>query len=493
MEPLALIIIIVALLAGLAVGWLLASRPLADLQRREREVTDTLGRVEAQLGHVEEQRNAALRDLAVEKERADQALALRQRLEAAQAEREALTARLAAQEADAQARAENFEAQLKSLGEARAQLSAQFSEIGGKLLGEAQRAFLERADQRFHQAHEKSEAQLKALLQPVGDTIKNYDTRIGEIERSRTEAYGELKGLMDSMRVGQERVQAEAQRLVNSLRAAPKARGRWGEQQLRNVLESCGLSEHADFQTEVSVEGEDGRLRPDVIVRVPGGRSLVIDAKVSLNAYQDAFDAPDEAGRHACMARHVAAMRAHVDALGRKDYQAQFDDTPDYVIMFVPGEHFLAAALDAEPGLWDYAFGKRVLLATPTNLIAIARTVAAIWRQEKMADEAKRIGQLGKEIYERLAVAAGGLKKMGRSLNSAVADYNKFTASFESRVLVTGRKLRDLNIETGGRDIEELDQVDVIARDPAAPEVAHEESREGSAILPSASGREAVQ
>lgn len=275
---------------------------------------------------------------------------------------------------------------------------------------------------------------------------------------------------MDSMRVGQERVQAEAQRLVTSLRAGPKTRGRWGEQQLRNVLEMAGMSEHADFQTEVSVESADGRLRPDVIVRMPGGRSLVIDAKVSLNAYQEAFEAENDTARAECLSRHVAAMRGHVDALGRKDYQAQFEDTPDYVIMFVPGEHFLAAALDHEPGLWEYAHGKRVLLATPTNLIAIARTVAAVWRQEKMAEEAKQIGHLGKEIYERLAVAASGLRKMGRSLNSAVADYNKFTSSFESRVLVTGRKLRDLNIETGGRELEELEQIETLARDPAAPE-----------------------
>ena len=462
MEPLALLFILGALLIGGAGGWFFGTRPLANLRQREREAADALVRAE-------EQRNAALRDVDAEQKRVADVSA---QLETIRADRDALKSSLAAQQAQSEAVAQSFEAQLKTLTEAKEQLSAQFSEIGGKLLGEAQRAFLERADQRFHQAHEKSEAQLKQLLSPIGESIKRHDGKIDEIERARTEAYGELKGLMDSMRTGQERVQAEAQKLVNSLRAAPKARGRWGEQQLRNVLETCGLSEHADFQMEVSVEGADGRLRPDVIVRVPGGRNLVIDAKVSLNAYQDAFDAEDEALRKECLRRHVSAMRAHVDALGRKDYQAQFDDAPDYVIMFVPGEHFLTAALDSEPGLWDYAFGKRVLLATPTNLIAIARTVAAVWRQEKMAQEAKQIGHLGKEIYERLAVAAANLRKMGRSLNTAVGDYNKFTSSFESRVLVTGRKLRDLNIETGGRDIEELEQIETIARDPSTPEAA---------------------
>lgn len=460
MEPVAFVLILGALLVGLSLGWFLGARPVAELRGAEREAADGLVRAE-------EQRNAALRDIAEEQRRAE---GLRVELLALRDDRDGLRTRLAALEAEAQARAEGLEAQLRALTEAKDQLSAQFSEIGGKLLGEAQRAFLERADQRLSQQHERSEAQLKALLQPIGESIRQHDTKIGEIERARTEAYGELKGLMDQMRAGQDRVQAEAQRLVTSLRAAPKARGRWGEQQLRNVLEMAGMSEHADFQTEVSVEGADGRLRPDVIVRLPGGRSLVIDAKVSLNAYQDAFDAADDAARRDHMLRHVNSMRTHVDALGRKDYQAQFADTPDYVIMFVPGEHFLTAALDAEPGLWDYAHSKRVLLATPTNLIAIARTVAAVWRQEKMAEEAKQIGHLGKEIYERLAVAASGLKKMGRSLNGAVADYNRFTASFESRVLVTGRKLRDLNIETGGREIEELEQIETLARDPAVPE-----------------------
>ncbi len=462
MTPLELIFIAGSLFLGIALGWFLGARPVAELRRREREAADGLLRAE-------EQRNAALRDIVEEQRRAEQ---VRAELSMMREDRDAARTRLAALEAESQARNEGFEAQLRSLTEAKEQLSAQFSEIGGKLLGEAQRAFLERADQRLSQQHERSEAQLKALLQPIGESIRQHDTKISDIERARTEAYGELKGLMDSMRVGQERVQAEAQRLVTSLRAGPKARGRWGEQQLRNVLESAGLSEHADFQTEVSVESADGRLRPDVIVRIPGGRSLVIDAKVSLNAYQDAVEAENDAARAECLARHVAGMRNHVDALGRKDYQAQFADTPDYVIMFVPGEHFLTAALDHDASLWDYAFGKRVLLATPTNLIAIARTVAAVWRQEKMAEEAKQIGQLGKEIYERLAVAASGLRKMGRSLNSAVADYNKFTSSFESRVLVTGRKLRDLNIETNGRDLEELEQIETLARDPAAPEAA---------------------
>jgi DNA recombination protein RmuC len=231
------------------------------------------------------------------------------------------------------------------------------------------------------------------------------------------------------------------------------------------VLETCGLSEHADFQTEVSVGGEDGgRLRPDAIVRVPGGRSLVIDAKVSLNAYQDAFGAVDEAERLVGLAAHAASMRNHVNSLGNKAYWSQFDDAPDYVIMFVPGEHFLSAALEHDPTLWDFAFEKRVLLATPTNLIAIARTVAAVWRQERLAKQARQIGELGKEMYDRLAKVADDLRKVGSGLNSAVSNFNAFANSFNGRLVVTGRKFRELDIETGARELEDVAPVEALAR-----------------------------
>ncbi|UZW54403.1 DNA recombination protein RmuC [Sphingobium sp. JS3065] len=463
MDSLSAIFVIVALAVGLGLGWLFRGRAAAPLAAEKAELA-------AKLDIATAQRNGAIQELAVAQERAAQAADLAQKLEGERMARELAARELAALQSDTQARAEAFEAQIAALKDAKEQLSAQFSEIGGKLLHQAQSHFLERADQRMTQAHEKSEAQLKQLLHPVNETIQRYDQKITQIEQQRTEAYGILRGEIESMKSGQEAVRAEAQRLVDSLRHAPKARGRWGEQQLRNVLETCGLSEHVDFQTEVSVEGEDGRLRPDAILRVPGGRALVIDAKVSLNAYQDAYGAEGDEERKRLLSAHAAAMRAHVDTLGRKSYADQFDDAPDYVIMFVPGEHFLSAALEHDPQLWDHAFGKRVLLATPTNLIAIARTVAAVWRQEKMADEAKRIGMLGKELYERLAGAAGSLKKLGNRLTGAVGDYNAFIGSFEGRVLVTGRKLRDLNIETGGKELEELEPVEALVREPASPE-----------------------
>ncbi len=416
---------------------------------------------------------AAARGLSADREARAEAAELQQRdlaetrasLAALRREHAEIAAELHGLRADREARDEAAAAQLRQLVEAKDALSAQFGEVGAKLLDTAQRQFLERADQRFHQAGADGEAKIKAALAPVEATLKRYEEGVAKVEEERRREQGNLTGLIESMRTGQEAVRGEAARLVNALRAAPKARGRWGEQQLRNVLETCGLSEHADFQTEVSVDiGEDGRMRPDVIIRIPGGSSLVIDAKVSLNAYQDAFEAVDEAERARHLGAHAVAMRAHVNGLGNKAYWDKFARSADYVIMFVPGEHFLSAALEQDAKLWDFAFAQRVLLATPTNLIAIARTVAAVWRQEGLAREAKAIGALGKEMHDRLATASGLLKLVGGGLNSAVNNYNKFVSSFESRVAVTGRKFRDLNIEVGSKEIEEVPQIELRAR-----------------------------
>jgi DNA recombination protein RmuC len=421
MSPVVVVILcFFGLAAGGLIGWLLGGRGAGAL-KAERDL------------HLE-QFKAAIKDL-----------------DAALQERD--SARLALARLEAEQAAFNKDA-----------MAAQFAEISHKLLGEAQQQFIERADQRFKQSEETSGQALKSLLQPVNDRLLRYEEGVAKVEKDRSEAYGNLQGLMESMRVGQESVRAEAAKLGNSLRNAPKARGRWGEQQLRNVLETCGLSEHADFQTEVSVEGGEGRLRPDVIIRVPGGRNLVIDAKVSLNAYQDAFEAGEEGARVASLAAHAAAMKAHVNALGQKAYQDQFDDTPDYVIMFVPGEHFLSAALEQDADLWDFAFAKRVLLATPTNLIAIARTVSAVWKQEKMAGQAREIAELGKELYARLSTMGGHVGRMGKNLDTAVSAYNALVGSLESQVLTQAKRFEEYNIDTGGKAIEPLPIIEQAAR-----------------------------
>ncbi|AOG00601.1 rmuC family protein [Blastomonas sp. RAC04] len=484
MDPVVAVLIVVALIIGLAIGWWLGGRPLADA-RAERE------EAQGALKELQERFNAAIRDLAGASERAKLADDLSLRLEAVRTDHAALSGQLAAaaeraRQADElaakldtlradhaaaarelatmKADAANHEKQMRMLVEAREQLSQQFGEVGNKLLGEAQEAFLRRANERFAQSEEKNEEKIRTLLAPVGERLKTYEEQVQKIEATRSEAYGDLKGLMDQMRAGQQQVRDETARLVNSLRNAPKARGRWGEQQLKNVLESCGLSQHTDFMMEVSVESEDGRLRPDAVIRIPGGRTLIVDAKVSLNDYQDAFEAEDDLVKSTAMARHFQSMKNHVNALGGKAYQTQFGDAPDYVIMFVPGEHFLSAAMEHDSTLWDFAFGKKVLIATPTNLVAIARTVASVWQQEALAANAREIAELGKEMYDRLAVSAEHLKRVGSGLSSAVGHYNKFVGSFERNVLSTGRKFAALNIETGKRELETIDEIEALPR-----------------------------
>ncbi len=438
MEQMILLLVgIAALIVGALFGWFMSSKTQGAKLDAAQETTSSM---RVQLDEVQKERDAA------------------------KSERETLAMELAVNKAAQQERDLAQDEKIAELQKAREQLSAQFAEVGNKLLEEAQDKFLKRADARFDEAGSKSEERLKLLLSPMDKALNEYRSQVDKVEKERSEAYGDLKGLMDQMRAGQMQVRDETHRLVNSLRNAPKARGRWGEQQLKNVLETCGLAEHTDFVTEQSVDTDEGRLRPDAIINVPGGKKLIIDAKVSLNDYQDAFEADEEEARVTAMARHCLSMKNHIEGLSRKAYWDQFEDAPDYVIMFVPGEHFLTAALEHEPTLWDHAFDKKVLLATPTNLVAIARTVAGVWRQEKMAAEAKQIGQLGKEMYDRLATAGEHLKRVGSGLGSAVGNYNKFVGSFERNVMATGRKFAELQIETGKKDLEEVPEIEALPR-----------------------------
>jgi DNA recombination protein RmuC len=440
MDTLFLLFILVAVAAGLGAGWFLGTRQSA-LFRKERD--DRL-----------EDFRKAIADLADMQAKLDEA-----RQACADAKTEC--ARLSAGQEE---RERAFTARLQEMKDAREALSAQFSEIGGKLLGEAQKNFLERADARFNQAGEKHEEKLRALLQPVETTLKRYEQGLAEVEKERVGSYRELREAVESVRSGQTQVRDETARLVNALRSSPKSRGRWGEQSLKNVLEQAGLSPYADFQTEVSVDTEDGRLRPDVIVRLPGGRKLIIDAKCSLNAFLDASEEVDEAVRTSHLKAHAASIRNHAQQLGGKNYWDRFGEAADYVVMYIPGEHFLTAALEQDEGLWEWAFERRVLLATPTNLVAIARTVASVWRQEKLAEEAAEIARLGKELHARLATMGGHVARMGRNLELATGAYNAFVGSLESQVMTQARRFEALEVSSGAKEIEPLPMVDTAPR-----------------------------
>ena len=432
---------IVALVIGLGIGWFVGSRPAAEWRARHAER-------DAEAKELSERLSRMAPELAAMSERAARADALAESLDRARDELSTLKAERA-----------GFEEQKKLLEESRDRLLKEFENTGAKVLGAAQEKFLERANERFGHSEKTSEEKIRELLAPVGERLKKYEDQVAALEEKRGDAFSRLYQQIADMQRGQEEVRREAQRLGNSLTNAPKARGRWGERALQNVLEQCGLSEHTDFMLEQSLDTDEGRLRPDAIVNVPGSKKLVIDAKVSLNAYQAAFEAEDEGERKRHLDLHAKSMRGHVQTLGSKSYQSQFDDAPDYVVMFVPGEHFVAAALDADPELWDFAFRNKVLLATPTNLVAIARTVAQVWRQDTIAKEAMEIGKAGAELYDRLAIAAEHMKRVGGGLESAVKNYNKFVGSFERNVLSAGRRLSEKGIEIGKREIEEIPQI----------------------------------
>ena len=474
----ALIVLTIGLAAGLALGWFLGSRPVAEWRARHAERDGEARDVGERLARM-------VPELATMSERAARGDALAADLDAARGEREALREDVARLKADAA----NFADRERLLIEARELLLKEFQNAGAKVLGDAQESFLKRAQDRFAESEGKNEARIKALLAPVGDRLKSYEDQVASLEAKRVDSFGQLAGLIEGMRAGQEAIRAEAQRLGNSLTNAPKARGRWGERALQNVLEQAGLSEHTDFHLEHSVQSEDGRLRPDAIIRVPGQKILVIDAKVSLNAYQAAFEATEDSEKKRHLDLHARSMRNHVQTLGAKSYQSQFDEAPDYVVMFVPGEHFVAAALEHDPELWDFAFRNRVLLATPTNLVAIARTVAMVWKQDTIAREAVEIGKAGGELYDRLATAAEHLKRVGSGLESAVGNYNKFVGSFERNVLTAGRRLRDKGIEIGKREIEDVPLIEAAPRHGDT----RENSEPGEALLIGEAASEAVQ
>ncbi|HEX6217736.1 MAG TPA: DNA recombination protein RmuC [Sphingomicrobium sp.] len=385
---------VVALLLGAAIGWLLGSR--GGEQGRA-----TAEALRLQLDEVVKERDAgrgALQELAA--------------LKAGQEERE-----------------RSFAQQIEALKEAKESLSAQFHEIASKLLGDARKAFLDQAGEKFTQA-----------VNPVEALLKTYQEKLQTIEKERVDHYAGLREAVELVRTGQGQVRDETRNLVNALRSSPKARGRWGEKTLQNVLEQAGLVEHADFATEVSVDTDDGRLRPDAIVNLPGGRKLVIDAKCSLNAFLDASEEVDDERRAAHLTQHLNSMKNHVQQLGSKSYWSQFGDAADYVVMFVPGEHFLSAALEQDHSLWEWAFERKVLLATPTNLVAIARTVASVWRQEKLNHAAEEIANLGKELHSRLATMAQHMERVGKNLSTANTAYNQMVGSFESQVLTQARR-----------------------------------------------------
>jgi DNA recombination protein RmuC len=364
----------------------------------------------------------------------------------------------------------------RRLADAEERFKQAFEAVSSKVLRTSSQSFLTLANEHLGKFQQGAQADLEKrqkavddLVKPIHEALKKVDTKIDQVEKTRTEAYGSLTQHLQSMSESQKMLRDETSNLVRALRR-PTVRGQWGEIQLRRVVEMAGMVEYCDFVTQETLGSGEGRLRPDLIVRMPNEHSVVVDSKAPLEHYLNAIEAPDDEARERSMEAHAAGVRDHVKKLSAKSYWDQLESTPEFVVLFLPGENFFSAAVEHDPYLIEFAVDRRVLLATPTTLIALLRTVAYGWRQEQLAENAREISALGKDLFERLRTMAGHFTGLRKGLERAVSSYNKAVGSLESRVLPQARRFKDLGAGVGD-DIQSLEALDSTPRHLTATEM----------------------